>query len=156
MLVKDAMTPRPLSIDPDAPLETAIETMSERRIRHLPVVDDRGRLVGMLSDRDVRSVVVGPAIVEYLSVAARRRLRAINENIESLRVRDVMTWDVVTIGADAPVAQAAALMFEGRFGSLPVVSGGALVGIITEHDVLKALAGTLPAVRGLDPDTVLW
>ncbi len=156
MLVKDAMTPRPLTIDPEAPVETAIETMSERRIRHLPVVDERSRLVGMLSDRDVRSVLVGPAIVEYLSAAARRRLRAINENIESLRVRDVMTWDVVTIGADAPVAQAAAIMFEGRFGCLPVVGGDALVGIITERDVLKALAATLPAVRGLDPDTVLW
>lgn len=156
MLVKDAMTPTPITIDPEAPVETATATMSERRIHHLPVVDERGRPIGMLSDRDVRSALIAPAIVEYLSAAARRRLRAIDHDLATLRVRDVMTWDVVTIEADAPVAQAAAVMFEGHVGSLPVVDRDGLVGIITERDVLKALAGTLPAVRGLDPDTVLW
>jgi CBS domain-containing protein len=47
-------------------------------------------------------------------------------------------------------------MFEGRFGCLPVIEAGRLVGIVTERDVLKALAATLPAVRGMDPDNYLW
>ena len=67
-----------------------------------------------------------------------------------------MTWDAVTLPPDAPVAQAAALMLEGRFGCLPVIEQGRLVGIVTELDVLRALAVTLPTVRGADPDTFLW
>jgi CBS domain-containing protein len=62
----------------------------------------------------------------------------------TMRVKDVMTWDAVTTEPGALLAQAAALMFEGRFGSLPVMEKGKLVGIVTERDVLKALAQTLP------------
>lgn len=156
MIVKDVMSRDPITIDPEAPVATAVATMRERAVRHLPVVDDAGRLVGMVTDRDLRSALVAPAIVEYLSPAARRRLRAMTESIESLRVRDVMTWSAVTTEPHAPVAQAAALMLEGRFGGLPVVEDGVLVGIVTERDVLRALAAMLPAVRGIDPDAFFW
>ena len=157
MKVKDLMTPHPTTVDREALLQTAMEVMIEHGIRHLPVVDaGGGRLLGMLTDRDVRSAAIAPAIAEYLSAEQRRRLRPVTEALGTLRVGDVMTWDVVTIAPDAPIAQAAAVMFEARFGSLPVVDGGKLVGIVTERDVLKALAATLPSVRGIDPDTFLW
>jgi len=145
-----------MTIDPDAPVATAVAVMRERELRHLPVVDDRGRLVGVITDRDLRSALFAPAVAEYLSLVAQRRLRGIGQALEELRVRDMMTWDAVTIDPGAPVAQAAALMFEGRFGCLPVVEDGQLVGIVTERDVLKALAKTLAPVRGIDPDTFLW
>lgn len=154
--VKDVMTRSPITIDPEAPVATAIVVMREKQVRHLPVVDDTGRLIGMISDRDLRSAAFAPALVEHLSVVARRRLRGVGATLESLRVRDVMTWDAVTTHAEAPLAQAAAVMFEGRFGSLPVLEGGKLVGIVTERDVLRALAAKLPAVKGLDPDNFLW
>lgn len=156
MNVADVMTRNPMTIDPEAPVATAIAVMREREVHHLPVVDDRGRLIGMITDRDLRSAAFAPAIVEYLSLGAQRRLRGIVQALDNLRVKDTMTWDAVTIGPAAPVGQAAALMFEGRFSSLPVVEGGRLVGIVTERDVLKALAKTLPSVRGIDPDTFLW
>jgi acetoin utilization protein AcuB len=156
MTVKDAMTKSPITIDPDAPLATAVATMTDRRIRHLPVVDDQGQLVGMITDRDLRNAAFSPALAEYLSRSAQRRLRGVTEAFEEMRVRDAMTWGVVTTRPEAPLAQAAAIMVEGRFGSLPVVEGGKLVGLVTERDVLKALAATLPAVRGLDPDTYFW
>lgn len=153
--VRDVMTKSPFTIDPEAPVGTALAVMTEREIRHLPVADSAGRLVGMLSDRDLRCAAFAPAFSEHLSAAARRRLRGVDTALENLRVRDVMTWDAVTIGPDAPLAQAAAVMVEGRFSSLPVLEGGRLVGILTERDALKALAQTLPAVKGLDPDTFL-
>jgi acetoin utilization protein AcuB len=156
MKVRELMTKNPIAIDPDAPISTAMAVMTERGIRHLPVVDSDGRLVGMISDRDVRGAIFAPAVSEYLSARARHRLRAVSDTLEALRVKDVMTWDAVTIGADAPAAQAAAIMFEGRFGCLPVVADGKLLGIVTERDLLKALAATLPSVRGIDPDTYLW
>ena len=154
--VKDVMTRQPYTVDPETPIATAIAVMRDRGVRHLPVVADAGELVGMLSDRDLRDAVFAPAFAEHLSLVSRRRLRGLSATLEELRVRDVMTWDAVTIGAEALLAQAAAVMFEGRFGSLPVMEEGKLAGIVTERDVLKALAQTLPSVRGIDPDTYLW
>lgn len=153
--VRDVMTKTPITIDPEAPLGTAAAVMREREIRHLPVVDKDGRLVGMITDRDLRWAVLAPVLAEHLSLGAQRRFRSLSAALENLRVRDAMTWDAVTIRSDASIAQAAAIMFEGRFGSLPVVDRGQLVGIVTERDVLKALAATMAAVRGNDPDTYL-
>ena len=155
MRVSDVMTRHPITIDSDAAMSTAIAVMTERGIRHLPVVDADRRLIGMLSDRDVQSVAFAPVIREYLSTGTSAGLREVDEAIQGLRVKDVMTWDAVTIGADAPLAQAAAMMFEGRFGSVVVVADGVVIGIVTRHDALRALAAELPCVRGSDPDTYL-
>jgi acetoin utilization protein AcuB len=152
--VRDVMTPAPLTIDPDAPLGTATAVMRERRFRHLPVVDEAGRLVGMVTDRDLGVLDSAPG--EYLTGADRGRLRALASRLDDVRVRDVMTWDAVTISPAAPVAQAAAVMASARVGCLPVVDGGQLVGIVTASDALRALAATLPCVRGDDPDSYFW
>src|SRR5262245_23977244 len=109
MLVRDAMTPRPVTIDAEAPVETAVATMRERRLRHLPVVDDAGQLVGIVTDRDLRSALLGPAIADYVP-ACQGRLRGMTEGLNETRVSHVMTWGVVTIGPEAPLAQAAAVM----------------------------------------------
>ncbi|HEY7362851.1 MAG TPA: CBS domain-containing protein [Methylomirabilota bacterium] len=154
--VREVMTKDPITIDPEAPLETAAAVMREREVRHLPVVDESGRLIGIITDRDLRGALLAPALAEHLSVATQRRLRGLGSELGNLRVRDAMTWDAVTIGPEAPIARAAALMFEGRISSLPVVERERLVGIVTERDVLRALAATLPAVRGIDPDNYLW
>ena len=154
--VREVMSKDPITIDPEAPIATAIAVMRDKGVRHLPVVDDAGRLLGMISDRDLRDAVFAPAFAEHLSLVARRRLRGLSATLEGLRVKNVMTWDAVTTKPEASLAQAAAVMFEGRFGSLPVMEKDKLVGIITERDVLRALAETLPAVRGIDPDTYLW
>jgi acetoin utilization protein AcuB len=153
---REVMTPTPMTIDPEAPVETAVAVMRERRLRHLPVVDREGRLIGILTDRDLRSAMFGPALAEYLPAAGGGRLRALASCLDEVQVSHVMTWGVVTVGPEALVAQAAAIMADARVGSLPVVEGRRLVGIVTEHDVLKALAATLPCVKGADPDTYLW
>jgi acetoin utilization protein AcuB len=156
MQVRDVMTPRPMTIDPDAPLETAVAVMRERRLRHLPVVDATGRLVGIVTDRDLRSALLGPLVEEYADASARGELRVLARDLNEIRVGHVMTRGALTTGPDAPVAQAAAVMATARVGSLPVVEGQRLVGILTEHDVLKAMAATLPSVRGADPDDYFW
>jgi acetoin utilization protein AcuB len=156
MQVREVMTATPMTIDPEAPVETAVAVMRERGLRHLPVVDGDGRLIGIVTDRDLRSAMFGSALVEHLPAEQGGRLRALTATLNDVRVSHVMTWRVVTIGPGAPVAQAAAIMANVRVGSLPVVEGTRLVGIVTEHDVLKALAATLPCIRGADPDTYLW
>jgi acetoin utilization protein AcuB len=156
MQVRDVMTAKPMTIDPEAPVETAVAVMRERGLRHLPVVDVDGRLIGIVTDRDLRSAMFGSALAEHLPPEQGGRLRALTATLNDVRVSHVMTWQVVTVGPQAPVAQAAAIMANVRIGSLPVVEGMRLVGIVTEHDVLKALATTLPCIRGADPDTYLW
>jgi acetoin utilization protein AcuB len=155
-LVRDVMSKRPITIDPQAPLATAIAVMQEKAIRHLPVVDDDGRLVGIITDRDLRSVALGPALVEFLPSGLRRAVEGAAEMLEELRVKDAMTWSVVTTRPEASVSEAAAIMFERRIGSLPVRDNGKLVGIVTERDVFKTLMMEIPAVRGADPDTFFW
>ncbi|MBK9030609.1 MAG: CBS domain-containing protein [Myxococcales bacterium] len=104
--------------------------MESGDIRHLPVVDDRGRLVGVLSDRDL------------LRTAAAKR---------TPRISEIMSREVVKVGPDAPAHEAAALMLEYKIGSVAVVDeDDALVGIVTQTDFLdlarKALLG-LPLER---------
>jgi acetoin utilization protein AcuB len=144
--VRDLMTPQPQTVGPDVPLRNAISLMRERRIRHLPVVEDGGRLVGMLTDRDLRHAAFVPALSEHLTWDARR--------LKSPRVRDVMTWSVVTTHPDATLVQAGLTLFQRRIGSLPVVENGCLVGILTDHDVIMALN----EAQGIDttPDELLW
>jgi acetoin utilization protein AcuB len=139
MKVKDVMTRQPVTILSEAPVGTALALMGTRHIRHLPVLDDAGTLVGIVTDRDLRHAALAPALDEYLSDRAHRRLRQIGETLGSLRVKDVMTWTVVTTGPEAPLTYAALTMFESRVGSVPVLEHGRLVGMLTEQDVLKAL-----------------
>jgi acetoin utilization protein AcuB len=139
MKVKDVMAKDPISIDPEALVGTALDIMRTKHIRHLPVVDDAGALVGIVTDRDLRHAALAPALQEFLSVRAHRRVRQLGETLENLRVRDVMTWALVTTGPEAPLLSAVLIMFESRVGSLPVLEGGRLVGLLTEQDVLKAL-----------------
>jgi acetoin utilization protein AcuB len=150
-LVREVIQPV-ITIDPEAPVGTALATMRQREVRHLPVVDDEGRLVGIVTDRDLRDAILGPTFAAYLPPRERARIERLAERLEDVRVREVMTWAVVTIPDDAPLAQAAAVMFSLHVGSLPVTKGGAVVGIVTQRDVLKALAATLPPSRGADPD----
>lgn len=149
MDVRDIMSRNPLSIEPEAPIAAAIDVMVERKIRHLPVVDEHGAVVGIITDRDLRSAALAPALEEYLSVAARRQLRGIGRALENLRVKDAMTCNPVTTKPDVAVTQAAALMLEQHIGSLPVIDNGALVGIVTDRDAVKALARQVPALRPL-------
>jgi len=155
MKVKDVMTREPITVDPEAPLGTAMEVMRRKRIRHLPVVDDAGRLVGIITDRDLRQATFAPALAEHLSLQAQRRLRGLGQTLEDLRVKHAMTWVVVTTEPEAPIARAAVVMFERRIGSLPVVEDGKLVGILTERDLLLALAKEFPDT-GIDQQGFLW
>src|SRR4029453_17995730 len=111
---------------------------------HLPVVDDTGKLMGMISDRDVRDAVFAPAFAERLSASARRRLRTVAGTLESLRVKDVMSWGGMTTEPDALLAQAAAVMFEARVGSLAVVKEGRLAGLVTARAGARPPRLTLP------------
>jgi acetoin utilization protein AcuB len=121
------------TIRADAPIRDAAELMRLREIRHLPVVDAGGRLVGIVTDRDLRQAVFAPAVQERLDVEA----------VQDIAIREVMTWAVITVGPAADIREAARLMHEQKIGALPVTQDGRLVGILTESDVLATFEEVL-------------
>ena len=124
--VKDSMTREVVALSPQDTAKAALALCREKRIRHLPVLEER-RLVGIASDRDFRDAA--PPLGDPGRAAA----------LAEIRVGEVMARDVVTAVSDDPIEQAANTMRERRIGCLPVVEGGELVGIITAADVMDAL-----------------
>lgn len=125
-LVRDLMTAAPDHVHRDATLDVVDARMRRGRFRHMPVVDDAGRVIGVISDRDLARLAG--------DVAADRRAAM----FAARRVGHVMTTPAVTIEADEGLAEAAERMRERGFGCLPVVDEGRLVGILTPADFVTA------------------
>ena len=141
MSVRDWMSRQVTTVRPETKLDAAAALMRDRNVRHLPVVDGVGRLVGIVTARDLRQALFAPAVL-----AERTDLPAV---LGTLTVGDVMTRGVVSVRAVTTIREAARVMHERRLGALPVVEGGRLVGILTETDVLRAfqelLGDAMPA-----------
>lgn len=133
--VKEWMTVDPVTTEAQAPAREALTLMVEHGIRHLPVVDSRGRVVGVISIDDLRAAMP-------LAVAAGANAdRLERAELGTGRVGELMTFGPECATADTPLAEAADRMAELRIGCLPVIeSQGGLVGILTETDALRALA----------------
>ncbi len=127
--VGDIMSISPMTIAPSASVHEAQTLMHQRKIRHLPVLQNR-RLVGMLSDRDIRLVLPSPAT--SLSVWEIRHL------LDKLTVGEVMTYFVMTTAPDCLVTEAVGRMLGHKIGALPVVEDCQVVGILTRTDILRA------------------
>jgi acetoin utilization protein AcuB len=136
MHVKQLMSQDVVSVGPGESGRDAVGRMARARVRHLPVVNRDGGLVGIVTDRDLRHYLFLPHVFERLP---ERRVDAL---LDSVRVAEVMSTDVLTVEPETSVTDAVALMRAERVGSLPVVSDGRLVGIITETDMLRHVVGT--------------
>ncbi len=133
--VRELMTPAPVTIRPSDTVGAAWRTMRGRRLRHLPVVGTDGRLVGIVTDRDLRQVVLDPDIHAQLGTTP--------PSLDGLAVGDVMTWGAITVRPDSDLREAARVMHAHKVGALPVVEHGRLVGILTESDLVKAFIDAL-------------
>jgi CBS-domain-containing membrane protein len=133
--VRDVMTAPVMTIAPDCTVPAAMTMMRTNRIRHLPVVQNR-RLVGIVSRGDLREASSGAAI--------NADTYELNFMLSRLTVSKLMARKVFTITADAFIVRAAELMTEHKIAALPVVDqDGAVIGIITESDLLKLLVRRL-------------
>jgi acetoin utilization protein AcuB len=139
MFVKTHMTPNPITIPPNMSVPDALRLMREKKVRRFPVVDSHGKLVGIVSDKDLLHASPSPATT--LAVWE------IPELLARLKVEKVMTRDVITISDDAPLEEAASTMADHAIGGLPVMRGQSLVGIITESDLFKVLLDLLGGRR---------
>jgi acetoin utilization protein AcuB len=144
--VMDRLTTPVMTVHGDASVEDAWQLMMDRRIRHLPVIDDEDRLVGIVSDRDLRPVVVDPFThAPWTDLAATP---------SGLSVEEIMRWTVITMRPETEIREAARLMQELKIGAVPVVEGDEVVGILTEIDVLQAFVEILD--KRMSPTRVQW
>jgi acetoin utilization protein AcuB len=131
MKVSELMTEKVITVMPEDKVDQVFFLFHFESIRHLPVVTEKGTLVGIISDRDIKKVL-GPRHKMHeqqdgtvLTVSARK-------------VRTMMRRDPITIGPDESAADAAAIMVKKKIGALPVIRNKKLIGIITATDILKS------------------
>jgi acetoin utilization protein AcuB len=137
MLIKEYMTPQPVTVDEDTSVLDAAELMKERKFRRFPVV--RGdELIGIVTDRDLRSAA--PSQVISFDEEERKLMPELHDLLARVKIGEIMSRDVLTVDPEQTIATAALLMLKHRISGLPVVdSKGELVGIVTEGDIFKVL-----------------
>ncbi|HHO53246.1 MAG TPA: CBS domain-containing protein [Deltaproteobacteria bacterium] len=130
LCVRDLMTPDPLTLSARQSLYDAWSCMREQGFRHLPVTDDAGEIVGLLTDRDLLSTGIfsGEGELDIL------------DRLRQMRVSAAMVRHVELAEADEPLADVATKMLEGKLGCMPVVEGLQVVGILTEADFVRYVA----------------
>ena len=136
MLVRDIMRTPVVTIQSDTTLPEAIRLAAQRGIRHLPVLEE-GKLVGLVSDRDLKRAMA--------SSATSLEVHELTYLLDKVRVREIMARAVITITPLFPIEEAARLMVQERIGALPVTEAGDLVGIVTETDLLELFVNTMGA-----------
>ncbi|MGH3082925.1 MAG: CBS domain-containing protein [Gaiellaceae bacterium] len=154
MNVQEVMTREVITVSPEEPLKHVATLLLERRVSGVPVVDLDGRLVGVVSEGDLLFKEAGERPrrrPRFLGAATRT-----SEKRAATTAGDAMTSPALTVAPTATVAQAAALMLERDVNRLPVVDQGALVGIVTRADLIRAFARQDADIeRELEEDVLL-
>ncbi len=146
MEAKDIMTRDPITVAPDTEISKAARILVEKRINGLPVVDDAGKLVGILCQSDLiaqQKDIPIPSFFTlmegYVALTSVKQLEKEVKKIAALTVDQAMTPNPVTVTPETPIHKVAAMMVDRNYHSLPVVEGKKLVGIVGKEDVLRTL-----------------
>ncbi len=148
--VGDVMSRDPVTVKPETPLGEAIKILADRRISGLPVVDDHGKLIGVISETDMMWQETGatpPAYIMlldsviYLENPARYE-RELHKALGQT-VGEVMTKDPVTVYPEKPLREAASMMTERQIHRLPVLDqAGQVIGVLTRGDIIRFMAAS--------------
>lgn len=134
LLVDDAMSAEPAAVTTDETLRSALERMNQRGVRHLPVVDGDLRVIGILSDRDIRTIIGNPMRTLSFHDGMVR--------LDSVRVGQVMTRAPITLHSGTPLSRAARVFADHKIGVIPIVGDrDRLRGVLSYTDVLRAVLG---------------
>ena len=142
MKVKDVMTTKVVTVSPDNSVKRAAGIMLDKHISGLPVVDDEGKLVGLISEGDLlrRSELGLRIIAAPEQSASLEEMASAYVKSHAWKVADVMSNNVVTVDEEADLSHVATLMAENGIKRLPVIRNGKLVGIVSRADLLHAIA----------------
>ena len=143
---KDIMTRDILSVTPDTEIVKAAKILLKNRINGLPVIDDSGKLVGVLCQSDLvaqQKTIPIPSVFtlleSFVSLTSMKRLDKEVEKIAALSVKQAMTPNPVTVAPETDIENVAKLMVDKKYHTLPVMEGEKVVGIVGKEDVLKTL-----------------
>jgi len=136
MRVSELMSRNVMTIAESETCYEAVERMCRAKVRHLPVLDREGVLVGLVTDRDIRHRLFASDVYHRVGQVPVSTL------LRQAQIRDVMSAPVLCTSSESDVAAAAEEMRKEKIGSLPVVEGGRVVGIVTEIDILRHICGT--------------
>ena len=137
MLVEYRMTPDPITVLPDVPIAESLTRMRQKKVHRFPVVDAKGKLVGIVSHSDL--LYAAP------SSATSLNMWEVTYLLNQIKVEEVMTRQVITVHDNCPIEEAARLMRQHSIGGLPVLRGGELAGIITESGIFDVFLELLMA-----------
>ena len=144
--VKDIMTREVITATPDTEVFKAARLLLEKRINGLPVVDDAGKVVGILCQSDLvaqQKKIPLPSLYTLLEgfvpLTSMKRIDKEVEKIAAVTVRQAMTPDPVTVGPETAIEEVAALMADKKYHTLPVIENDRLVGVVGKEDVLRTL-----------------
>ena len=142
----DIMTPDPVVVTPDWDIGKATTIMIEKGFNGLPVIDDAGRLVGIICQSDIiaqQKKLPLPSFFTFLdgmiNISSMKSLEKEAQKIAATTVVDAMTPDPVSVSPDTGIETIAALMVDNNFHTLPVIEDGKLVGVVGKEDVLRTL-----------------
>lgn len=143
MLVKSRMTPNPVTITTETSLKEALDLIHSKPFRHLPVLDQDGKLVGVVSEKSLRQAA--PTPITTLSVFE------VDYILSHTKIGQIIHGPVITVEPDIPIEEAARKMIDHRIGCLPVVENEKLIGIISDTDIFRTfvegLGGGHPSLR---------
>lgn len=144
--VKEIMTRNPITVSPQTEIAAAAEILLEKRINGLPVIDDSGKLVGILCQSDLvaqqKSIPIPSVFTlldSFIPLTSLKRIDKEVKKIAALKVEQAMTPDPVTVGPETDIEDVARLMVDKKYHTLPVIENGKIVGIVGKEDVLKTL-----------------
>jgi len=133
MKVYQLMSRNVVTVGPSDSCLEAVVRMHRARVRHLPVVDAMGDLIGVVTDRDLRHHLFDPRVYQQVGTIA------VDILLKAVPVSDIMSSPVLSVESDDEVVEAARIMLEDKVGSLPVLENDRVVGIVTETDVLRQI-----------------
>ena len=143
LVVKDIMTTTLYTLKATDRIDTARRLMAERAVRHIPIVDDQGHLVGLVSQRDV--LAASMSMLAHLNEAERQAFNA------STPLQSMMTRAPSVVPETMSLREAALFMQNHKYGCLPVVRQGQLVGIITDSDFVAVAINLLEQLELIEP-----
>ncbi len=149
LTVGEIMQTEVITVGPDTTVRELANILAEKRISGVPVVDDEYRVVGMVSEADIivqDAELHFPYYIQLLdSVIYLQSFNKFEDRVRKMfgsKVKEIMSADVTAIAPDASVRDAATLMADREINRLPVLAEGKLVGIVTRHDIVRAIADT--------------